>query len=121
MLWVKAFHIIFMVTWFAGLVLLTTLVCLSRHDGKQIAVRAVQSDGTQATYHDPHRWISNGTIRILGTQLLSDGGAGRYGLAACKTGSGRRIVGLPLLVLPPGCSISRGSQHPRTQMVPLVQ
>ena len=119
MLWVKAFHIVFMVTWFAGLFYLPRLFVYHAMSEDAVEHRALQGDGAQALlrHHDAGR----GAHRSLtGLALWL-----HYGIAGDWLHAKLALVGgahrLSPVVRRAREGVSRRPQHARPRVVSLVQ
>jgi hypothetical protein len=118
MLWIKSLHLIFMVTWFAGLFYLPRLFVyhaattdrISLERFKLMERRLFWGIMTPGAVH--HRLRAVAVARLV---------PARHRLAARQDRAGRAPRRLSPLVLAPAARLRRGAQHEKRALVPLVQ
>jgi len=126
MLWVKAFHIISMVCWFAGIFYLPRLF---------VYHAACEDEPGRERFKIMERKLYRGITTpsmiatvFFGVWLLSYNLSGYFsqgwlfqpGLVARQTRIGGAVDRLSLLLWPLGQSVPRRSQHARPRVLPLV-
>ena len=117
MLWVKAFHIIFVVSWFAGLFYLPRIFVnhAMATEPAEIA-RLKLMEGKLYRFMTPIAWLAAGfrDMAVAGLWLWRR-------LVACKTRAGAGSDRLSLLLRHTGPAIRRRPEHPQPCVLSLVQ